>query len=301
MEKCSRGGKKASFINQKPILKPMETIVSSFRSWLLQMGYRGGSVRLLPGCVASFLSNQRVLSVRDLEAGHITAFYEWLQHRPHLRTGAPLSNPFIGHHVYALRVFFGWLERTGQVSENVMSGLSFGSLRSNPRTALSPEAVSSLFAACVHPSETLLLHLFYSCGLRCAEAVALNRADVHLRTGLLYVRSGKNGRRRAVPLPARVVAAFRAYYALADTPGAVFVNRHGQRLSGDGYRRRFRQLQQAAGITPLVSLHHLRHSIATHLLAAGVSLEYVRDFLGHSHLEATQRYVQVSEAQLQTL
>ncbi|QHS58038.1 tyrosine-type recombinase/integrase [Chitinophaga agri] len=44
--------------------------------------------------------------------------------------------------------------------------------------------------------------------------------------------------------------------------------------------------------------HYLRHSIATHLLQSGMSLEYVRDFLGHRHLEATQVYAKVGAHQL---
>ena len=47
-----------------------------------------------------------------------------------------------------------------------------------------------------------------------------------------------------------------------------------------------------------VSLHHLRHSIATHLLENGLSVLFVRDFLGHKHLEATQIYAKVSNEQL---
>ena len=51
----------------------------------------------------------------------------------------------------------------------------------------------------------------------------------------------------------------------------------------------------------LVTPHYLRHSIATHLLEAGVPIEQVKDFLGHSHLEATQLYAKVYANQLRNL
>ncbi|HSH64627.1 MAG TPA: tyrosine-type recombinase/integrase [Bacteroidia bacterium] len=50
-----------------------------------------------------------------------------------------------------------------------------------------------------------------------------------------------------------------------------------------------------------ISLHHLRHSIATHLLENGLTIEFVRDFLGHTHLEATQLYAKVVPGQLKKL
>ncbi|MFO0450792.1 MAG: tyrosine-type recombinase/integrase, partial [Pseudomonadota bacterium] len=49
------------------------------------------------------------------------------------------------------------------------------------------------------------------------------------------------------------------------------------------------------------SLHSLRHSIATHLLESGLSVEYVRDFLGHAYLETTQRYTRVSTKQIRQI
>ena len=50
-----------------------------------------------------------------------------------------------------------------------------------------------------------------------------------------------------------------------------------------------------------ISIHNLRHSIATHLSEQGVKLEQVRDFLGHSQLETTEIYTRVSRNQLKKL
>ena len=74
------------------------------------------------------------------------------------------------------------------------------------------------------------------------------------------------------------------------------LNRHGERLSGSVLWYSLRRIVRDAGIKDphRITLHSLRHSIATHLLESGLGVEQVRDFLGHSHLETTQIYTRVN-------
>ena len=60
----------------------------------------------------------------------------------------------------------------------------------------------------------------------------------------------------------------------------------------------FKNLVSKAGLDSDLSLHNLRHSIATHLLNSGMSLEYVQTFLGHSSIETTQRYTNIEQEKL---
>jgi integrase/recombinase XerD len=82
---------------------------------------------------------------------------------------------------------------------------------------------------------------------------------------------------------------------------AFILNHNGQRLSGDSYNKKIKVIVEKSAIEKLCTLHHLRHSIATHLLENGLSLENVRDFLGHSYLEATQIYTKINSNQLSKL
>ena len=72
-------------------------------------------------------------------------------------------------------------------------------------------------------------------------------------------------------------------------------------MRGDSYNRALKEIIKRSEIEKEITLHHLRHSIATHLLENGLSIEFVRDFLGHSHLEATQIYAKVRAKQLKNL
>lgn len=69
-------------------------------------------------------------------------------------------------------------------------------------------------------------------------------------------------------------------------------------MSGDGFLKLLKKLLDRSEIEKNVTLHGLRHSIATHLLAGGLPVEQVRDFLGHSYLETTQIYTRINEKQL---
>jgi integrase/recombinase XerD len=82
---------------------------------------------------------------------------------------------------------------------------------------------------------------------------------------------------------------------------AFMLNKGGYRMKGGQYNQLLKELTAKAGLPDEVSLHHLRHSIATHLLQSGMSMEKVRDFLGHYTLETTQLYAKPDITQLTLL
>lgn len=289
----------------------MQLIIQSFRNYLYQVGYSEGARQMLPACVSEFLAQQQITDISYIEQQKVSAFYEWLQVRPlKRRSGGALSESMIEQYVYALRTFFSWAEVTGLADYNPVSGMKFKGAVKRTREPLSLPEITALFEAAATLKERALLHVFYSCGLRRSEGEALNIGDIHFRDRLLYVREGKGARRRVVPLTERVAAEMEAYYLQERCGSAVkkvtdenafMLNQRGGRLRGDGYIKILSRLKDKAGIDMEISLHHLRHSIATHLLQGGMSMEYVRDFLGHLCLESTQIYAKLAAGQLKGL
>ena len=108
-------------------------------------------------------------------------------------------------------------------------------------------------------------------------------------------------------MPHKVSKELENYYleerinARAKDDEAFMLNTLGIRLSGDCFNKLLKTILERTEIKKEIALHHLRHSIATHLLESGLSIESVRDFLGHGHLETTQIYAKVSQKQLQKL
>jgi integrase/recombinase XerD len=288
----------------------MTTLIQSFAAWLYQVGYSEGTQNMLPTLVREFLEQQQITDISDIGQAQVKSFYGWLQIRPLKKRSGALSEMMIHHYVYALRTFFSWLEVTEQTDYNPISGLTFKRPTQNGREPLSRAEVSRLFEAASSGKETALLHLFYSCGLRRSEGAALNIPDVRCKDHLLYVRAGKGAKRRVVPMTGRVAKELEAYWLQercgydarkAADEEAFMLNRVGCRMSGSGYNELFKELAGKAGLAGEITLHHLRHSIATHLLQSGMSLEYVRDFLGHSYLESTQIYARPDATQLKLL
>jgi len=288
----------------------MISLISDFAAWLRQVGYSETTRYMLPACVQEFLEQQAITDIGWTRPDQVRAFYRWLQERPLKRRPGALSEMMIHHYMYALKTFFTWLEITGQIEYNPISGLVFRRPVQNVREPLSREAIAQLFTAATGLKERALLHLFYSCGLRRSEGEALNTADVRFKEQLLYVRAGKGARRRVVPMPAGVTKDLETYW-LQERCGqtarkvkdadAFMLNRTRNRMSGPSYNTLFKTLAARAGLSGAITLHHLRHSIATHLLQGGMRLEQVRDFLGHHCLETTQIYAKPTATQLKLL
>ena len=288
-------------------------IIQSFKNYLYQLAYCKQIQKTLPALVKEFLDQQQINNIRHIEQQQIKSFFIYLQHRPLKRGSGALSEGVIHYYVYALQSFFSWLEITQQTSYNPISAIKFKQPKKNSREPLSIEQINYLFEAANTLQYKVTLHLFYSCGLRRTEAQLLNIRDVHFRDQLLYVREGKGNKRRVIPMTAKVTTDLENYYRNERTylkarniqdESAFMLNRWGNRMSGESYGELLKTIIKKSIIchlSPVISLHHLRHSIATHLLQGGMGMEYVRDFLGHRFLDTTLIYAKVNAAQIRLL
>ena len=292
----------------------MQEIIDQFGGYLYQLGYGNKTRQCLCAQAAALLTYCEATDVTQITQGQIKDFYEWLYSCPGKRKGSSgLSESTIAHYVYALQHFFSWLEQTEQIGYNPISGIKFKQHHKNRREPLSREQVEALFAAARSLQELAVLHLFYSCGLRRSEATGLDTRDIHFKQQLLYVREGKGGKRRVIPLTERVAHDLENYYTnqrchtkplrLSDEP-AFMLGSRGMRMSGSSYQTLFKKIMARCADAALpegITLHHLRHSIATDLVQGGMSMLYVKDFLGHSSLDTTQVYARAKAAQLKSL
>jgi integrase len=149
-----------------------------------------------------------------------------------------------------------------------------------------------------------LFCLVVYCGLRRDEVVGLAWSEVSLDQGVAYVRETGTGNGpksdagvRAVPLPAPVVAALRAWRKVQaadrlawgpDWPdsGLVFTREDGTGVPGQWVSVRFETLAFRAGL-PAVRFHDLRHGAASLCKAAGLDTKFISALLGHSRTSFT--------------
>jgi integrase/recombinase XerD len=292
-------------------------LLKEYKADLEALGYGRSSVKTYPRCLQEFLSRleqQQINSIRKIQQGHITAHHAYLQQRPTLYRGGALSGSTISQHLFAIRTCFAFLERTGQIKENPMSALAFAAPVKEERVILSIAEIKSLYEAAGTLRDKAVLGLFYGCGLRRNEAVKLNSSDIHFKDALLYVREGKGKKRRVIPMSLQVSKDLKNYYLHErhsyinskekQNEEAFILNKTGTRMMGLGYDTLLKNLLEKSIIPHLkeqVSLHILRHSIASHLLENGVKIEQVRDFLGHSSLNVTQLYTHIKFSQLKQM
>ena len=160
--------------------------------------------------------------------------------------------------------------------------------------------------------DTALLTLLYGAGLRISEALALNDEEIDrmAQETLHSLRSlrihGKGNKVRLVPVLPRVSDALLDYRRQrpADKSSAAeqpfFRGLRGERLHPRVVQKRTKILRQQLGLPQSATPHALRHSFATHLMEEGGDLRSIQKLLGHSSLQATQRYTKVDLAHLIT-
>jgi len=153
----------------------------------------------------------------------------------------------------------------------------------------------------MHGRDRAMLAIFYGCGLRRNEGVHVDVGDINFDRSILHVKKGKQYKERLMPISKTALKHLQEY--VYDPRGellkgskseALFISLRAQRIDGQTLQLRLNHLQDRSNSTTLqekeIGLHTLRHSIATHLLQAGMPLESISRFLGHSSLESTQIY-----------
>jgi len=216
----------------------------------------------------------------------------------------------------ALGTFYRFWVRQGSVAKDPLHALARPKREKRLPDVLSQAQVEQLIAqAAVGTSpalalrDTALIELLYGAGLRIAEVVAINVADLQLGRGEVKV-TGKGDKQRVALFGAPCRRALEAYLldgrpALAElaatSASALFLNRNGGALGERGARARLDDIARVAGLPEAFHPHTLRHSFATHLLDGGADLRVVQELLGHESLGTTQVYTHVSTTRLRGL
>jgi len=213
--------------------------------------------------------------------------------------GAGLAPRSLARVLSAWRGFFRWRMRHQGARTNPTDGVRAPKAPQLLPRVLSPEQAGALLDAA--PEDALerrdraMFELFYSSGLRLAELAGLDvDGGLDLAERLVTVR-GKRGKTRTVPVGTRAAQALadwlaeRPQWRCADSP-ALFLTRHGARMSPGAIRSRLARWAQTRGLGVHVHPHMLRHSFASHLLQSSGDLRAVQELLGHASIRSTQVY-----------
>jgi len=220
------------------------------------------------------------------------------------------SRATVARKLATLRSFYKFLAREGEVARNPVKLIRTPRQERRLPKFLQPGEVERLLAATKGDDllalrDAAILEVLYSTGMRVSELVAMDLEHVDPIGEVVRVR-GKGKRERLAPLGSYALRALDRYLAARADAGpidkkAVFVNRHGRRLSTRSVRRKLAKYLAIAGLDPKVSPHTLRHSFATHMLERGADLRAVQELLGHRSLSTTQIYTHVTAGRLKEI
>ena len=240
----------------------------------------------------------------------ITDIYDFLAFLAHDRKPNDYDDPGIGaaaraRKLSAIKAFYKYLTvRTKQLTINPVKEIEFPKIRKSLPKFLTLEESKRLLSSVQGVNEKrdyAILMLFLNCGIRRSELVGLNLSDIY--EDRIRV-TGKGNKERIVYFGSACKAALDDYLVernkkvLSDNR-ALFGSRDNNRISVTAVHRLVKKHMLAAGLDPnQFSAHKLRHTAATLMVSNGVDIKTVQEVLGHEHLNTTEIYTHIDNAEL---
>jgi integrase/recombinase XerC len=209
------------------------------------------------------------------------------------------------------RGFYGWLGRQGLVTSNPVQDVRAPKAPKPLPKALPVDDSIQLASyqdqeadPWLEARDAAMVELLYGCGLRVGELVGLDAAAsvqargwIDLQAGEAHVM-GKGSKRRTVPVGSKALESLARWLAVRGEgnrkeQAALFVGRHGTRLTAQAIWQRLKRRSLLAGLATPVHPHMLRHSFASHLLQSSGDLRAVQELLGHANITTTQVYTRL--------
>jgi integrase/recombinase XerD len=283
--------------------------VENFSTYLFRLGYAAISITTYKASLKRFLGflhNGGIQTLQEVLPCHIQAYNEYLHGFVSNRSGLGVGGATIQKHITVVKTFAIYIGHTEQINIFNTSVDIVPSIV-NTRKVISIEKVKLLYNETTDTvtglKDSVILGLCYGCGLRYSEAIRVLMNHIDYQKRLLYVLPSKNYKSRYVPISNTVLKDFKNYELYSRKHLLIWkhkkpVNNKDAFIQGaysnSSLNIRLKKLCSKAGIEDTVTLHVLRHSIATHLLQSGMNIEQIAKFLGHTTLRATQIYTHIA-------
>lgn len=290
---------------------------TTYLDWLDVHGYAPSTLRASRYHLASlvgFLDDIGITTPAKVSFAALESYQRHVHRTRNTRTGGPLSFRTQAQRLIPVKTFFAWLTTHGHIPLDPAAGLILPKAeRRLPEATLSVEEVEAILSGPDITSplglrDRAILEVLYSAAIRRAELINLHVHDLDHTRRTLFVRRGKGGKDRHVPIGARALVWVDRYTEiirpqLARHPdvGVLFLSASGQPLCPDWLSRTVAGYVSAGAPGKRGSCHLFRHTAATLMLDGGADIRYVGEMLGHAKLETTQIYTRVSIAKLRAV
>jgi len=287
--------------------------------WATILGFSDASITIFNRSTRDFftwLEEKNILSINELTRKHINTYFDYLQTRPNEKyIGLGLSPRYININFGAINKLCEFLHQIGMENAPIPINNTFFKVDEEERIRkiqpFTQEEIKEMYD-CIDNSfgyvkqysvrerkkEQLKLAfaLFYGCGLRLSEGMKLTIKDIDFDRKMVFVHQGKNYKDRIVPISDGVFKIIESY--IYNFRNSKKVNHNRLFLCKQMAIRRSLEVVKNACKNPetkakRITLHILRHTIATHLLENGATFENIAKFLGHGSLVSTQIYTHI--------
>jgi len=290
-----------------------KNIFTEYAVWLTTLGFSSGLVydyKFRAKDFFIYLQEQNVNQINFINQKHIEKYFEYLQVRKNKRRTGALSASHLNHNFMAIDKLLEFLHQMGMNTAPIPTNYRIKPDKEQRIKNIQPltkEEIKTLQAnindiysqlpfkqrEAKQEQLKLIFALYYGCGLRRNEGYKLTVNDIDFDKKTIFIKQGKNYKDRIIPMNTSVLKALEHY--IYNYRNLQKVKHKRLFLSTTGtLNNSLQDLQKLTDIDKKLTLHILRHSIATHLLQAGMSIESIALFLGHSSLESTQIYTHLA-------
>lgn len=273
-------------------------------------GVKATYARSMKNMVMEFVeyaSDHGITNGRQVAKELIIEFHQYILTRPLKKRSGTLSSSMIRQILQSLNSFFKFLLKMDLIEENPMDGFLLPKGIQRDRVVPTEEEVNAIISECENLTDYTIILLAYGCGLRRSEIERLDLDGVNIRSGILRVM-GKGGKIRRIQLTERITRELQNYVLherpkynrslIANHRKAFMLSERGFRMKGNTLNKRLKALTEKAGIEKQITLHSLRHAIATVLLDRGMRLEKVQEYLSHRWIDTTVIYTKFTKRRI---
>jgi integrase/recombinase XerD len=288
-------------------------IKNEYAVWLTTLGFSSAVVLDYKDRIKdlfTYLQEKNINAVNLITQKNIETYFNYLQVRPNKRRKGGLSTSHLNHNFLAVDKLLEFLHQMGMNTAPIPTNYRIKPDKEQRIKNIQPltkeeikqlqDNISNTYSSFTFIQREqkqeqlkLIFVLYYGCGLRRNEGYKLTVNDIDFDKKTIFIRQGKNYKDRIIPMNTGVCKALEHY--IYNFRNLQKVKHKRLFLSTTGtLNNSLQDLQKLTDIDKKLTLHILRHSIATHLLQAGMSIESIALFLGHSSLESTQIYTHLA-------
>lgn len=286
-----------------------------FLQWCGSRGYREATVGIREKSLRRFMvwcSERELHDPKEITPPILERYRHYL-YTYRKGDGNPLGFTTQQSLLLGVKQFFKWLAKENHILYNPASELELPRTPKRlPRYLLDADEISALMRqTSLHGirgiRDRAIMETLYSTGIRRMEAANLKLHDIDWEAGIVYIRDGKGGKDRVVPIGNRALEWIERYlqevrpeYEVNDRE-TLFLTEYGEPFHNARMGDLVRRYLDDIGCKKPGACHLFRHTMATQMLNNGADVRFIQALLGHASLSTTEIYTHVSIGKLKEI